>query len=152
MVYFNSKEVRNWIHSFKFYRPVFITGVLNDYLGYGTNYWTLYNISKNNRHFFNELHRRVYKNKNINIPRLSVIEKGKGRFHSHFIIDTPTHYSLKYYIKLLKRCWLKTNNGIEVNIKKVYNVGDLRNYLSKEIYHNNDLGVDVFNSFKNEVV
>ncbi len=50
----------NWFDTWKFYRPIFFTGVLNDKLGYGVRETHDRLIKKTNKHFLNELHRKAY--------------------------------------------------------------------------------------------
>jgi len=55
------EDITSWFNDWSFYRPVFFTGVLNNKLGYGDSEINNEMIRKNNRHFLNELHRKVYK-------------------------------------------------------------------------------------------
>ena len=55
MIYFDGKDKSDFTGGFKLHRPVFMTGVLNDWLGYSTDYWTAYRVSKNNKHFSKEV-------------------------------------------------------------------------------------------------
>jgi hypothetical protein len=141
------KNGSHWFDDFKFYRPIFFTGVLNDRLGYGEGDFVIDDIVKNNRHFMNELHRRVYKKSKTKIPRLIVIERGKGRFHTHMILETPEHISNENYRHLIQHSWLKSRDGISVSIEDVTDIKGIKNYLSKEVSLHSVTGVDVKNSY-----
>ena len=140
------EDITSWFNDWSFYRPVFFTGVLNNKLGYGDSELNNEMIRKNNRHFLNELHRKVYKKSKKKITRLIVIEKGISRKHIHMVIDVPEHLSNFKFNQLIKQSWLKTRGGISIDITPVYNINGLREYLSKEVYPNCDLlGVDIEN-------
>ena len=55
------ENITDWFADWEFYRPVFFTGVLNNTLGYGDGEFNYNLIRKNNKHFLNDLHRKVYK-------------------------------------------------------------------------------------------
>ena len=142
------EETSNWFKDWKFHRPVFFTGVLNNRLGYGEGERNDYEIRKNNKHFVNELHRRVFKKSKNKITRLVIIEKGKGRNHSHIVLETPIHLSGDSYKSIVSNSWLKTRNGISTDFRDVYDINGLRKYLSKEICRKSELGVDIENCHK----
>ena len=143
------ENITDWFDDWRFYRPVFFTGVLNDNLGYEDGELNNEMIRKNNKHFLNELHRKVYKKSKKKITRLIVIEKGKGRKHCHIVLDTPEHISYLNFHHLISQSWLKTKGGISIDITPVYNIKGLNQYLSKELYPNCELmGVDIQNSFQ----
>ena len=140
------ENITDWFADWNFYRPVFFTGVLNNTLGYGDGEFYYNLIRKTNKHFLNDLHRKVYKKSKKKLSRLIVIEKGKSRKHIHMVIDVPEHLSNFKFNQLIKQSWLKTRGGISIDITPVYNINGLREYLSKEIYPNCDLlGVDIEN-------
>ena len=140
------ENITDWFEDWKFYRPIFVTGLLNNNLGYGDGEFNYEMIRKNSRYFLNDLHRKVYKKSKKKLTRLIVIEKGKGRKHCHMIIDVPEHLSNFKFNHLIKQSWLKTRGGISIDITQVYNINGLRDYLSKEVYPNCDLlGVDIEN-------
>ena len=101
-------------------------------------------IVKSNRHFVNELHRRVYKKSKTKIPRLIVIERGKGRFHTHMILETPEHIPNENYRHLIQHSWLKSCDGISVSIEDVTDIKGLKNYLSKEVSLHSVTGLFIF--------
>ena len=145
-------QISHWYDEWKFYRPIFLTGVFNDYLGYGYGEYNLQRIVKNNKHFTNDLHRRVYKKSKKKIVRLVVIENrwGKGRYHTHMILETPEHLSSDQYKVLLRQSWLKTRNGVDTKIlthQEIYDEVGLKDYLSKEVSPKSVTGVDVENSY-----
>lgn len=149
-------EIKNWYENWNFHRPVFLTGVLNDYLGFGKGEFIVDGIIKTNRHFLNELHRRVYIKSKKKIGRLIVIENkwGRGRLHTHMILETPIHLSSDEYKILLQLCWLKTRDGVSSRIlseDEVFDEGGLKDYLSKEFSSESMTGVDVKNSYIQEV-
>ena len=55
------ENITDWFSKWKFFRPIFFTGVLNNKYGYGDSELNNEMIRKNNRHFLNDLHRKVYK-------------------------------------------------------------------------------------------
>ena len=140
------ENIIHWFEDWKFYRPVFFTGVLNNTLGYGDGEFNYNLIRNNNKHFLNDLHRCVFKKSKNKLTRLIVIEKGISRKHIHMVIDVPEHLSNFKFNQLIKQSWLKTRGGISIDITPVYNINGLRDYLSKEVYPNCDLlGVDIEN-------
>ena len=142
------ENITDWFSEWKFFRPIFFTGVLNNKYGYGDSELNNEMIRKNNRHFLNDLHRKVYKKSKKKITRLIVIEKGNSRKHCHMILDVPEHLSETNFHHLISKSWLKTKGGISTDISTVYNPTGLNEYLSKEIYPNSELGVDIQNSYK----
>ena len=145
-------QINNWYDEWKFHRPIFLTGVLNDYLGFGRSDFAIEGIVRTNKHFANHLHRLVYKKSKKKITRLIVIENkwGKGRFHTHMILETPIHLSSREYTHLLQQSWLRTRNGVSSKIlseDEVYDEIGLKDYLSKEVSPYSATGVDVENSY-----
>ena len=147
-----------WYAEWEFHkhRPVFVTGVFNDYLGFGTGESVIRSIVKNDRHFSNDLHRRVYKKSKKKINRLIVVENrwGQGRFHTHMILQTPEHLSGEDYQHLIRKSWLRTRNGVDTEIKSeevIFDEVGLKNYLFKEVSPYSDTGVDVENSYISRV-
>ena len=45
-----------WFDDWKFHRPIFFTGYLNEYYSYNID-----KVKKNNTHFFENLHKKVFK-------------------------------------------------------------------------------------------
>ena len=143
------KTITNWFDDWRFYRPVFCTGVLSNDIGYGDGEFHYDLIRKTNKHFLNELHRQVYKKSKKKLTRLIVIERGVGRNHCHMVLDTPENLSLFQFSDLIKQSWMKTRNGVSVDLLPVYDLEGLNNYLSKEIFPNSEmLGVDIQNCRK----
>jgi len=142
-------NITGWFEQWKFFRPVFFTGVLNNDYGYGDSEFNDELIRKNNKHFLNELHRNVYLKSKKKLTRLIVIEKGQGRQHCHMVIDVPEHLSINEFVFLITKSWLRTRGGISIDVTPVYNMNGLREYLSKELSPNSELlGVDIQNSFQ----
>mgnify|MGYP001254820109 CR=1 FL=1 len=142
------ENITNWFADWYFKRPIFFTGVLNNNYGYGDGELNNEMIRKNNKHFLNDLHRKVYKKSKKKLKRLVVIEKGQIRKHCHIVLDIPEHLSCYDFIHLVYKSWLKTKGGISIDISPVYDIKGLNQYLSKEIYPNSELGVDIQNSYK----
>ena len=132
---YQPKDFEKWFGTFETHRPVFLTGVLDEHLGFGRGERNIERIIKNNRHFCNDLHRRVYTKSKKKIPRVVVIEIGKGRFHSHIVIETPEHLSLSQYRDLLTTSWNRTSHGVDLNFVVGYDKGGLDRYCSKELVH-----------------
>ena len=148
VIYENKQDIVSWFDAWKFNRPVFFTGVLSDQLGYAIDDDDE-RIRNNNKHFLNELHRLVFKKSKKKIVRLVIIEKGKGRKHCHMLLDIPEHLSCNLFNDLIEQSWLKTKGGIGTNIKEVFNLNGIQQYLVKEIYPNKEmLGVDIQNSYQ----
>ena len=74
---------------------------------------------ENNRLFFNRLHSSVFKKKkDKNIQRWVVVEYEEGRgFHSHMILEVPTHLDYNKFMDMVLDCWTKTKYGKKTNIK-----------------------------------
>ena len=148
MINFFGQDINKWFDEWKFFRPVFFTGVLNDELGYGESELVDDRIKKNNKHFMNELHRKVFKKSKKKITSLVVIEKGNGRKHCHIVLDTPEHLSITQFQHMITQSWKKTKNGVSVQFSYVYDLENLKSYLAKEIYPKCEvLGVDVRTSY-----
>jgi hypothetical protein len=131
-------QVNNWYGNWKFHRPVFLTGVLNDNFGFGQGESGVNGVVGINKHFANHLHRKVYKKSKNKITRLIVIENrwGKGRLHTHMILETPIHLSTDQYIQLLDESWLRTKGGVRTCIKsreEIFDEVGLKDYFSKEV-------------------
>ena len=73
---------------------------------------------ENNRQFFNRLHSSVFKKKKRKIQRWVVVEYEEGRgFHSHMILEVPTHLDYNKFMDIVLDCWTKTKFGKKTNIK-----------------------------------
>jgi len=74
---------------------------------------------ENNRQFFNRLHSSVFrKKKDKKIQRWVVVEFKEGRgFHSHMILEVPTHLNHNQFIDKVISCWEKTKFGKKRNIQ-----------------------------------
>ena len=130
-------DYQRWFHDFHIHRPCFLTGVFDDYVGFGRGDENIERIQKNHRHFFNELHRRIYKKSKRKLPRMVVIEQGAGRFHSHMVIETPEHLSRSQFHKILMASWVKTKHGVNLHHVVGYYKNGLDEYCSKELGKNN---------------
>jgi hypothetical protein len=145
-------DFQKWFECFDIHRPVFITGVLDDHLGFGEGEQNIERIIKNNLHFWNDLHRRIYRKSKRKIPRIVVIETGKGRLHSHMIVETPEHLSFSQYKHLLSTSWRKTRYGLDLDVRFGYSKKGLDRYCSKELFHRETIisQVDVENCCMNK--
>ena len=132
---YQPKDFERWFGDFDVHRPVFLTGVLDKHLGFGRGEKNLERIRKTNRHFCNDLHRRVYRKSKKKIPRIMVIEIGRGRFHSHIVIETPEHLSVFQYRDLLTASWKRTRHGVDLDFRVGYDKDGLDRYCSKELSH-----------------
>ena len=85
--------VEKWLNQWQLHRSLFLTLTFNTYVRYGYGETTKERMRKCHKHFFNELHRQVYKKSYRKIPRYVVIERGSKiqGFHSHVLIETPEH-------------------------------------------------------------
>lgn len=74
---------------------------------------------ENNRQFFNRLHSSVFrKKKDKKIQRWVVVEWKEGRgFHSHMILEVPTHLNYNQFMDIVLDCWTKTKFGKKKNIQ-----------------------------------
>ena len=108
------ENITDWFANLKFYRPVFFIGVLNNTLGYGQGEFNSNLIRKNNKHFVNDLHRKVFKKSKNKLTRLIMIEKGISRKHCYMVIDVPEHLSNFKFNQLIKQSWLKIRGGISI--------------------------------------
>ena len=61
-----------WFDEWDFVRPVFFTGNVNDYYAYGK----VERMKKNNLHFLEKLHSKVFRKNRKEITRLVVVERG----------------------------------------------------------------------------
>jgi hypothetical protein len=143
-------DYEEWFHDFHIHRPMFLTGVFDDYVGFGRGDGNIDRIQNNHRHFFNDLHRTIYKKSKRKLPRMVVIERGAGRLHSHMVIETPEHLSRSQFHKILTASWMKTKHGVNLHIVVGYNKDGLDEYCSKELGEGNKTfsQVDVKNCCK----
>ena len=135
-------EICNWYRDFKFYRPLFFTGILNNEIGFSDSKNIYEKISNNSHGFIRNIHKLSYKKSKCEIPRIVIIEKGKTRYHTHMIIETPIHFNVWKFIDVLSTSWRNTPHGVSSQTDKIYDYDNLTNYLSKEIYLNSVTGVD----------
>ena len=107
MKHTNKNDNKLWLNGFAITRPIYLTLGFNDYVKFGDGEKTKERMRRNHKHFFNELHRQVYKKSKKKIPRYIVIERGgkTGGFHSHSLIETPEHLSTARYEKILEQSW-----------------------------------------------
>jgi hypothetical protein len=108
-------------------------------------------MKKNHKHFFNELHRQVYKKSKKKIKRYVVIERGgkTGGFHTHIVCEIPYHLSKDKFENISKISWLKTKDGVSFHSteKGVYHKEGLDDYNAKQqSQNNNNAEVDFMNS------
>ena len=131
--------------------PLYLTLLFNDYVKFGEGSQTKERMRKNHKHFFNELHRKVYKKSNKKIPRYIVIERGRKTqgFHSHSLIEKPNHLSASKFEELLVKSWLKTKDGVELHVEPfVYDKEGLNGYnIKQHLPKNTNAEVDITNSF-----
>jgi len=133
----NRYDYEKWFHNFETHRPIFLTGVFDDYVGFGKGASNIERIQNTNRHFFNELHRLAYKKSKRKLPRIVVIECGAGRFHSHMVIETPEHLSRRQFHQMLTASWEKTKHGVNLHSVVGYDKNGLDDYCSKELGQDN---------------
>ena len=127
-----NNELENWIYkrTKDFHRPKFFTGHYTDNVCESPK--SNYIATKINKHFFNELHRRVYVKSKNKIPRTVVLQKGKHRIHTHMILETPQHISSFRFNHLINQSWLKTRGGIDPKVIDAYDQKGLSGYCSRE--------------------
>jgi len=130
-------DYEEWFHEFYTHRPFFLTGVFDDYVGLGKGEGNIQTIQNTHRHFLNELHRRIYSKSKRKLPRVVVIERGAGRFHSHIVIETPEHLSRSQFHEILVAAWKKTKHGVNLHIVNGYDKDGLDRYCSKELGNKN---------------
>jgi len=126
-------DYEKWFHNFDTQRPLFLTGVFDDYVGLSKGEGNIEQIQKTHRHFFNEIHRRIYKKSKRKLPRIVVIERGNGRLHSHIVIETPEHLSKAQFHQILTAAWKKTKHGVNLHTVVGYDKNGLDEYCSKEL-------------------
>ena len=63
------ENITDWFADWKFYRPIFVTGLLNNNLGYGDGEFNYNLIRKTNKNFINDLHRNVFKKSKNKLTR-----------------------------------------------------------------------------------
>ena len=72
-------------------------------------------VVETNKQFFNRLHSSCFTRKSRigkQIQRWVVIEKGiQSGFHSHMILEIPTHLSEMEFKLMILECWKKTKHG-----------------------------------------
>lgn len=139
-----------WFDDWKFIRPVFFTGYVNQHYCLGTTD----KMKKNNLHFIENLHSRVFKKNKKEITRLVLIESGRRNrnLHTHMIIETPIHLSPNTFERFIRQSWEHSKGGIQSHFKDVWFLPDLKEYLGKDQNLKTDRGVDEINSYTNESV
>ncbi len=141
-----------WLKEYEITRPIYLTHIFNNYVKWGDGEKTKERMRKNHRHFFNELHRQVYKKSKKKIPRYIVIERGGKTegFHSHSLVETPEHLSTARYEKILKDSWKRTKDGVWLDTNSnVYDRNELDGYNTKQLFPNNtNAEVDFMNCRK----
>lgn len=131
----NRSDYADWFHNFDIHRPLFATGVFNNYIRYGYGEKNITKMVKTHTHFFNDLHRQIYNKSKRQVPRFVVIEKGtlKDGFHSHIVIETPEHLSKTQFCRIMKDAWNKTKHGVNLHIVDGYDKKGLDWYCSKQL-------------------
>lgn len=151
MEYITKKDNHSFVDGYTFKRPVYITLGFNDYVKFGLDVDKSKERMKNNhKHFFNELHRSVYKKSNKKIPRYVVIERGgkTGGLHTHIVCETPEHLSPNKFEWMLNNSWKKTKDGVSLFlVKDIYDKKGLDSYNTKQQSQKyTDAEVDFMNS------
>jgi len=152
MLYITKKDNRRFIDGYAFSRPVYLTLGFNDYVKFGLDAEKSKDrMKKNHKHFFNALHRNVYKKSNKKIPRYVVIERGgaTGGLHTHIVCETPEHLSTNKFEWILNNSWKKTKDGVSLFVvKDIYDKKGLNGYNAKQQSQKyTDAGVDFMNSY-----
>lgn len=131
----NRYDYEEWFHNFTTHRPIFLTGVFNNYIRDGYGERNIAKIVKTHTHFFNDLHRQIYKKSKRRVPRIVVIERGTKNdgFHSHIVIETPEHLSKLQFYRIMKDAWGKTKHGVNLHIVDGYDKNGLDRYCSKQL-------------------
>ena len=145
MIYITKKDNHTFLDGFTFRRPVYITLGFNDYVKFGLDAEkSKERMQRNHKHFFNELHRNVYKKSNKKIARYVVIERGDlkrkkrrnnntGGFHTHIICETPEHLSKNKFENMLNDSWKKTKDGVSLFlVEDIYDKTRLDGYNAKQ--------------------
>ena len=145
-------DYQRWFQDFHIHRPIFLTGVFDDYVGWGKGEGNIQTIRNTHHHFLNELHRRIYRKSKRKLPRVVVIERGAGKFHCHIVIETPEHLSKPQFYKIMKDAWGKTRHGVNLHIVNGYDKDGLDRYCSKELGNKDKTfsQVDEKNCFKKQ--
>ena len=146
------KDNEELLKQYKIHRPIYLTLGFNIYVKFGLDtHKTKDRIKKNHKHFFNELHRQVYKKSKRKIPRYVVIERGgdTAGFHTHMVIEKPEHLSTSKFVKLAEHSWMKTKDGVSLYAEDdVYDRKGLDGYNAKQqSQKNTNAEVDVMNAF-----
>jgi len=130
----NRYDYEEWFHDFDTHRPIFLTGVFNNYVRKGFGDRNIGKMVKTHTHFFNDLHRQIYKKSKRRLPRIVVIERGAGEgFHSHIVIETPEHLSKPQFYTMMNDAWKKTKHGVKLHIVEGYDKNGLDRYCSKQL-------------------
>ena len=146
------KQTEILLNRFEFPRGVYLTLGFNDYVKFDLDADKIKErMKKNHKHFFNELHRQVYKKSKKKIKRYVVIERGgkTGGFHTHIVCEIPYHLSKDKFENISKISWLKTKDGVSFHSteKGVYHKDGLDVYNAKQqSQNNNNAEVDFMNS------
>ena len=148
------RTICEWYHSFVLHRPILLTLTFNTYVKNGFEFEkTKLRMRKNHKHFFNELHRQVFKTSNAKIPRYVVIERGghtRG-FHSHIVIETPKHLSISNFERLTRASWNKPKDSVSLHFEEAYNKQGLDDYLVKQQFLQMNIAeIDFDNSVMNK--
>ena len=155
MRYITKKDNEELLKQYKIHSPVYLTLGFNNYVKFGLDtHKTKERMKKNHKHFFNELHRQVYKKSKKKIPRYVVIERGgkTSGFHSHIVIEKPEHLSTSKFVKLAEGSWIKTKDGVSfyaedgVNDRKGLDGYNAKQQSQKNTYAE----VDLMNSYTNK--
>ena len=142
---------RFWFDEWRFKRPTIFTGKLNQYYAWGKTD----NVKKNNTHFIENLHKKVFKKTKKQITRLVIVEKGSmnKKLHTHLVVETPIHLSRKTFERFIIQSWNETNGGINsYDFTPIYYLPELKEYLGKDQDLQTERGVDEINSYTNKSV
>lgn len=128
--------IRKYLSNINLHNTLAFTGTYKQNGDYG--YIDKTRCSRNNRHFFNVINKKVYGNAtkrfNKKLSTIPVIELSKNnRYHAHMIIEVPDrkYISNQEFYLLLKTTWNNLDYGYnEVRIVTNIDVGWL-NYITK---------------------
>ena len=150
MTYITPNDTEKLLNQYKIHSPVYLTLGFNNYVKFGEYTNTNERMKRNHKHFFNELHRQVYKKSKKKIPRYVVIERGgkTSGFHTHMVIEKPEHLSTSKFVKLAEHSWMKTKDGVSLYAEDgVYDRKGLDSYNAKQQSQKNTYAeVDLMNS------
>lgn len=129
-------SIREYLSNINLHNTLAFTGTYKQNGDYG--YIDRTRCSRNNRHFFNVINKKVYGNANKRFNKklttLPVIELSKNkRLHTHMIIEIPNrkYISNQDFYSLIKTTWNNLDYGYkELRMSTNIDVGWL-NYITK---------------------